>query len=126
MFLGVITDTLGRKVPLVLGFLIAGISLVLVPSFKELYPQFLVLRILLGLGTIVAVNIPLLPDYVQKQSMGLANAYISITILLANVSGSYGLFKVSKLVNPGTIYIILGSVTIVTGLLIIIGIKDVI
>ena len=64
LFMGVIIDTIGRKAPLVIGLIIAGVATAAIPLFKSLYPGYLILRILIGMGTIIPVNIPLLPDYV--------------------------------------------------------------
>ena len=64
MVLGVIFDTVGRKVPTVIGLIVTGIAIMLTPFFKEVYPGFLIMRILMSLGIIPAVNTPLLPDYI--------------------------------------------------------------
>ena len=76
MFLGVIFDTVGRKLPTVLGFLLAGASIIGTPWFTEVYPWFLVMRVMISVGIIPGMNNPLLPDYVQQGSLGLANAYV--------------------------------------------------
>ena len=64
LIMGIIVDTFGRKVPLLGGWLIAGIAFGVVPLFTSLYPSFLVIRTLIYLGLIVGINIPLLPDYI--------------------------------------------------------------
>ena len=77
MGLGMLFDTMGRKLPLVTGFLVAGLSILATPFLKHsIYPGFLMMRILMTLGVIPAVNTPLLPDYVESKSLGLANAYV--------------------------------------------------
>ena len=63
-FLGVVFDTFGRKVPLFVGVLISGLAAGAIPMFRTLYPSYCILRILISFGTIVALNVPLLPDYV--------------------------------------------------------------
>ena len=75
LFMGIIIDTFGRKWPLVIGFLVAGAAMAAIPLFTSLYPAFFLLRSLIGMGTIIAINIPLLPDYVVESSMGLASSY---------------------------------------------------
>ena len=64
MGIGIITDTFGRKIPLVIGLVVAGVCISLIPVFHTIYPSYLILRTLIGVGTIIPVNIPLLPDYV--------------------------------------------------------------
>jgi MFS family permease len=76
MFLGIIFDTVGRKLPTVLGFLLAGTAIIGTPWFTEVYPWFLVMRVMISVGIIPGMNNPLLPDYVQHGSLGLANAYV--------------------------------------------------
>ena len=77
LVLGVIFDTVGRKIPTVLGFMLMGTAIILTPFFTQIYPQYLILRICMSLGIIPGVNTPLLPDYVYDKSLGLANAYVS-------------------------------------------------
>lgn len=72
-----IFDTVGKKVPTVIGFFTVGTSIILTPYFKDVYPSFLLLRIFMSLGIIPGVNTPLMPDYVHEKSLGLASAYVS-------------------------------------------------
>ena len=76
LFTGVILDTFGRKVPVIIGFLISGAAIGAIPFFSTLYPAYCILRTLISAGTVIGLNIPLLPDYVQLESMGLANSYV--------------------------------------------------
>lgn len=91
-FLGPIFDTFGRKVPIVLGFLLVALSIALIPMCRSLFPAFLILRTCISLGTVIGMNVPLLPDYVQKESMGLANGYIEVVICSAFIFASTGLY----------------------------------
>ena len=54
--------------PVIGGAIIAGVCTAMVPMFNELYPYYCVLRILIGLGTSISINIPFLADYVEKES----------------------------------------------------------
>ena len=76
LFLGLIFDTVGRVLPIILGFLAIGFSIIAMPFFDKVYPTFLIFRIFISLGILPGLNCPLLPDYVQKESLGLANAYV--------------------------------------------------
>ena len=64
IFMGILVDIFGRKWPLVIGFAIAGIAVGVIPLFTELYPWYLIIRILIGTGIVIGTNIPLIPDYV--------------------------------------------------------------
>ena len=85
LFIGIIIDAFGRKIPVITGLTVAGICLILVPIASTLYPSFLILRCLIGMGTIISINIPLLPDYVHKESLGMASAYSSNAINVVNL-----------------------------------------
>jgi len=74
--LGLIFDTMGRKIPLILGLFITGLSIGLAPVPNDVIPFFVILRVLMTVGIIPSLNTPLLPDYVHPKSLGLANAYV--------------------------------------------------
>lgn len=60
-----------------------GAAIALVPLFRAVYPSFFILRVAISLGVSISLNVPLLPDYVHKDSIGLANSYIELIICLA-------------------------------------------
>ena len=62
--MGLIIDTFGRKTPVVMSLIISGACFIAIPMCKVLYPDFLILRCLIGMGAVVIMNIPLVPDYV--------------------------------------------------------------
>jgi MFS family permease len=95
MFTGVIIDTFGRKIPVIIGFIVSGLSIAAIPYFSSLYPSYLILRTLISGGTVIGLNIPLLPDYVSPESMGLANAYVEVAICSAFIFASSGLYKIA-------------------------------
>ena len=93
MFLGIIFDTVGRKLPTVLGFLLAGTAIIGTPWFTKVYPWFLVMRVMISVGIIPGMNNPLLPDYVQHGSLGLANAYVRhILVIMSLAKYHFGFF----------------------------------
>ena len=78
--MGLIFDTVGRKIPLIIGLFTTGLSIALMPNFHKVLPGFLILRVLTSVGIIPGLNTPLLPDYIHEKSLGLANAYVSIAM----------------------------------------------
>ena len=70
--LGIIFDVVGRRVPLVLGVATIAIGIGCIPLAHDLYPWFLIFRIMLSSGAVVGLNVPLLPDYVKKEFLGRA------------------------------------------------------
>ena len=85
LFMGVILDTFGRKTPVIFGIFISAICLILIPLENTLYPGYLILRLIIGMGTIISVNAPFIPDYVSLESMGLASAYAGIISTLSGL-----------------------------------------
>lgn len=65
MILGLIFDTVGRKIPTVIGFVMAGLAIIGTPFFSDPYGGFLGMRIMISVGIIPGLNNPLLPDYVH-------------------------------------------------------------
>ena len=61
---GPILDTVGRKMPVIIGYMVAGTAIFLIPCFNTIYPAFFILRTLICMGTVIGLNLPLLPDYV--------------------------------------------------------------
>ena len=123
---GPILDTLGRKIPLIVGYLVAGVSVLLIPLFKSIYPAFLILRTLISMGTVIGMNVPLLPDYVKKESLGLANGYNEVVISLAFIFASSGFYSINDYVSDQKyVYFGMGTFILTTTLFLIYGIKDV-
>ena len=50
--------------------IVIGIAVGCIPLSHELYPWFLIYRCMLSVGTVVGLNLPLLPDYVAKEHLG--------------------------------------------------------
>ena len=42
---GPILDMIGRKIPVLTGYVLAGIALILMPDFKSIFPSLFILRI---------------------------------------------------------------------------------
>ena len=95
LIIGVIIDIFGRKSILIIGQLVSALSIGAIPLFKEVYPWYFICRVSCGLGTIIAVNVPLLPDYVKKDSLGLANSYLAIVSVVTSVLSGTVIFKVA-------------------------------
>lgn len=89
--LGLAFDTIGRKIPIIIGMFMIGVSILLIPMGRNLYPEFLLFRISLSIGTVIGLNAPLLPDYVQPNYIGRANTIMEVVITAAYIFSSTGL-----------------------------------
>ena len=127
LYMGLIIDTFGRKTPVVMSLIISGACFIAIPMCKVLYPDFLILRCLIGMGAVVIMNIPLVPDYVQKESMGLANAYSQFMITCGFLFSSTGLYSIDRLIDDQKyIYFGIGVFILAVALFSVLFIKDII
>lgn len=97
--MGIVIDVLGRKIPIIAGTFSMGLATAAVPLFHDVYPSFFLLRVMMSLGAIITLNIPLLPDYVQPESMGLANAYVQVAIPASYILSTTGLYAIVNAVQ---------------------------
>jgi len=82
---GPLLDIFGRKRPVVIGFFISSIFILMVPQFTEVYPYFYMCRICIGCGSIIFMNVPILPDYVHPDSIGSANGITAIVVAISSL-----------------------------------------
>ena len=89
--LGFVFDVFGRRIPVLIGMLMVSVSIFCMPLGKHLYPGYLICRIVLALGTALAGNAPLLPDYVQKSTIGKGQSVAELISSVAMISTGSGL-----------------------------------
>lgn len=65
--IGFVFDIFGRRVPMSIAFFLTAIGLLLLPFFDQVYPWFLISRLLISCSTIT-VNCPFIPDYIDESS----------------------------------------------------------
>ena len=84
---------------------------------------------MISLGTVIAINMPLLPDYVDKSSIGLANAYGQVIMSSALIFSSSGLYQISASIADSDqkyVYFLVGGLIGIVAIYLMYGIKDVI
>lgn len=89
-FLGILFDVAGRRWPLVIGVFILTVGFGAIPLANEVYPWFLIFRVLLGIGFAFIINVPLLGDYIHRKSLGRAQAIIGACMSIAQAASSAG------------------------------------
>ena len=92
MVMGLITDLFGRKYPIFISFLLMGMATAAIPLFTAIYPWFCICRTFINFGIVIAANMPLLPDYVDKDSLVLANSYVQNVMTLGAIVSETGLY----------------------------------
>ena len=81
---------------------------------------------MLSLGTIVGLNVPLLPDYVRKDKIGYTQGILQVKISAAFIFSSSGLIELAKLAkNEGQIYFGTAGTMLALAVFLTFGIKDV-
>ena len=105
----------------------AGGTYIAMPMFTKVYPYFCMFFIGNSLGTEITLNAPLLPDYLDERSVGLASAYLTICITLGNIVGSSLVPYLGSLLNDlKWIFFIFGSQALIVSFILCFGLKDVI
>ena len=104
----------------------SGSSLLLWPMFTEIYPWFLLFRLMNNVGTLIGTDAPFLPDYFDANSAGLASGYLIICSTISGLIGSsFVQYLGSKLSDIRWIFYGLGIITIFFAFILSCGLKDV-
>lgn len=75
----------------------------------------------------MGMNVPLLPDYISKSSMGLAQGMTQVVVSGAFLFSSSGLYAIHSIVDDQKyIYFGIGAFVILVSLFMVVSIKDVI
>ena len=61
---GPLLDFIGRKYSLIIGLLIGGVLLIVFPYGGTAFPWFFLMRMVVSIGLLPALNSPLAPDYI--------------------------------------------------------------
>jgi len=80
--MGPVMDKVGRRVPIVCGLLVAGLMINLVTFGHEVYPTLLIMIIVLSMAAAPTECAPLINDYVQPKSFGVAQMYYAFAAYL--------------------------------------------
>jgi len=79
--------------------MIGGLSLAAVPLFTQLYPWYFILNCIRTMSAYISIQSPFLPDYVQKDSLGVASLYQQLIINCAFLFSSSGLYAINAHVD---------------------------
>lgn len=84
--MGSVMDAIGRKWVSIIGYLVAGIALFMMPLFSmSVFPYLYILRILQTIGIMPMINSPLFLDYIKHKTMAVSGAWITMIGTAANV-----------------------------------------
>ena len=108
-----------------IAYLLAACGLFMLPMFDKVYPWFLISRLLISCSTIT-VNCPMIADYIDEKSQGMANGYFLMIVSLANIMSTTVLLELSEYIKTMYIYITAGSFVLIVSILIATNMKDVI
>lgn len=88
--LGAISDTIGRKKLLVVGFILCGVCLIGMTQGSQLYPTMVILYCVYAAASIPGYASPLVNDYIDPKSFGLQSAYDAIIAFIATTVSTSG------------------------------------
>lgn len=86
--MGIMCDRYGRKYTLFYGVCVISISLALMPLSVNIYPMYLLFRILYAHGGITVSIVPLLADYVTNTTKVNQNKLLCVYIFLMQGKGA--------------------------------------
>ena len=96
-FAGYLFDILGRRLTLFIAFFMASIFLAIIPyTSPSVYPGLLIVRIFFTLFSSAPSSNPLLADYIHKDAIGKAAAFIGLGFVVGEVLSMGILFNVTK------------------------------
>eukprot|EP00347_Sterkiella_histriomuscorum_P002032 403369737 len=122
--IGLLMDLMGRKYPIIIGLFISGISIVVIPYGTQIYPYLCIFKVLVAVGVLPAMNSPLIPDYIEKRSQGLANSYSNIVITFATIISTSLVIQLQFVMDLKYCFLLIGCIVLVSVPLLLIGIKD--
>ena len=82
---GYCLDLFGRRLTIAVSVSLLGVPLFLFPRVDDLWYEFNFCRILLSIFLLAPFNNPLITDYIQKGSRGMAVAMLSFTRHITNL-----------------------------------------
>jgi MFS family permease len=105
-YMGRVSDKVGRRIPIVMGYIISAIPLLVIPFVTD-FPVLILLAIVYGFGfaTVTASTSALISELVPKELIGTSMGFLDMTmdvgqtlgpiisgLILATVLGYYGVF----------------------------------
>ena len=124
-FMGLIIDLYGRKLPIFAGTTAAAIALTIYPNLKHLYPWYFVTYTIEYIFLLLLMETPLIPDYVDPGSIGLASSYGEIFVHAAIVIGGTCMLQLSHYIAIPNLFYMWSSIFFVTGILLFFMVKNV-
>lgn len=123
-FLGALMDVIGRKIPIVVGLMLTGASLIVMTRCHEVYPTLAILSCITSISILPTEISPFVIDYVTTESMGVATAWTSFIGLVASAFATSGVILLQSMYGIGVVFDLLGGLTIFSTLLLMCGIKE--
>ena len=114
VLVGSFHDLFGRRIMMLLGYALIGFGVFLYPYSGEVYPWLFLVRICLAQGLTQIIVNPLVNDYVQDATKGVATAYGAIFGGLGAIFSMLFLLWLASHVPLETVFLISGSLTLLS------------
>ena len=117
-------DLFGRKLTIVIGFMIASIAMALQPLLTSPYPGLIILRLVMLASLSGPASHPLVADYVKQKSRGTASAYVGLMAGMGVLFGMFVMFGSTKNYSYVVSYSVSSSFTFLIALFLFFTIKN--
>ena len=122
---GFLHDIIGPRVNIFMWFLIVSAGTAAIPFGSSPIPYLVFMRILVMIGIAPTMTNPLVIDYVERSSQGVANGWLFIALHIGVLVMNYGVFEVAKQLDLKWAFIGLGGFLALNGVLLLFMIKNV-
>ena len=121
-FYGILTDVIGRKFFIVFGILCMSIGILGMSLVHQIYPYYLIFRLIFANGAIACLCSPLLADYVHFETKGRASGILVILAACGALFSTWICIDLSNFTITLRYYVV-ASIVLIGGLIISFGIK---
>ena len=124
LFIGYAIDLFGRKMLSIAGVILAGTGTFCSPLPARLGGLYF-FRVMITIGILPLHLSPYIIDYVKRESIGRALAYLSVGATISSIFTSSVAIQLQKSMGAAPVYYIVGSCAYIVAFVLCYGLKDV-
>ena len=122
---GFVYDKMGRRYPMIVTIFIISVTVSLFPYGGSVYPGFFLIFVVNDIALEIFATSPILADYVEKSTKGIAGTYLQLGIGIGALVFSFGLLEIAEEVDLAYVSYATGIVCFCVFIYQVIFVKDV-